>query len=70
MLKIPGLGDLVADVITCDPLIFDKALGEQFDKLLYRPLCKVNVTPRDCPIMVLVVDALDECEKEINIKTN
>lgn len=35
VLKIPGLGDLIADVIAFDPLIFDKALGEQFDKLLY-----------------------------------
>lgn len=69
VLKIPGLDDLVADVITCDPLIFDKALGEQFDKLLYQPLRKVNVTPRDYPILVLVVDALDECEKESDIKT-
>jgi hypothetical protein len=60
VLKIPGLGDLIADVITSDPLIFDKALGEQFDKLLYQPICEANVTPDDCPILVLVVDALDE----------
>lgn len=69
VLKIPGLGDLIADVITSDPLIFDKALGEQFDKLLYQPIYKANVTPNNCPILVLVVDALDECEKEVDIKT-
>ncbi|KIX02675.1 uncharacterized protein Z518_08617 [Rhinocladiella mackenziei CBS 650.93] len=69
VLKIPGLDDLIADVITSDPLIFDKALGEQFDKLLYQPLRKVDVTPRDSPILVLVVDALDECEKEGDIQT-
>jgi hypothetical protein len=69
VLKIPGLDDLIADMITCDPLIFDKALGEQFDKLLYQPLYKVNVTPRNYPILVLIVDALDEYEKESDIKT-
>lgn len=69
VLKIPGLDDLLADVITGDPLIFDKGLGEQFRKLLYQPLCKVNVGPRACPILVIVVDALDECEKDGDIET-
>jgi hypothetical protein len=32
VLKIPGLDTLVAEVITSDPFIFDKSLGEQFDK--------------------------------------
>ena len=35
ILKIPGLDDLITGVISSDPLIFDKALGEQFDKLLF-----------------------------------
>jgi hypothetical protein len=69
VLKIPGLDSLIADVITSDPLIFDKALGEQFDKLIYQSLRKVNIPRNDYPILVLVVDALDECEKEVNIKT-
>jgi len=67
--KIPGLDGLIADVITSDPLIFDKALGEQFEKLIYQPLHKVSVPPNNSPILVLVVDALDECEKEGDIKT-
>jgi len=69
VLKIPGMDTLIADVITSDPLIFNKALGEQFDKLIHQPLCKVNTPAGPCPILVLVVDALDECEKEVNIKT-
>ncbi|KIW16082.1 hypothetical protein PV08_06133 [Exophiala spinifera] len=66
VLKIQGMDTLIANVITSDPLVFDKALGEQFDKLIYQPLC--NVSPGGCPILVLVVDALDECEKEGDIK--
>jgi hypothetical protein len=69
VLKIPGLDGLIAKVTTADPFIFDKALGEQFDKLIYQPLRKVNVTPRGCSTMIVVVDALDECENERGIKT-
>lgn len=35
MSKIPGLDILITEVVTSDPLLFDKALGEQFDKLIY-----------------------------------
>ena len=68
VLNVPGLDSLVAEVISSDPTIFDKALGEQFDKLIYQPLRKVNLTPHDCPTLVVVVDALDECEKQRDIE--
>jgi hypothetical protein len=67
--KVPGMDSLLADVITSDPSIFDKALGEQFDKLIYQPLQKVKATTSNSRILVVVVDALDECEKERDIKT-
>lgn len=66
--KISGLDTLIADVIASHPFIFDKSLGEQFDKLIYQPLRKVNIPPSGCPTLILVVDALDECEKEGDIK--
>ncbi|KIX03848.1 uncharacterized protein Z518_07401 [Rhinocladiella mackenziei CBS 650.93] len=69
VLKIPGLHDLVAKAITADPFISNKALGEQFGKLIYQPLRNIVVRPGSCPILVLAVDALDECEKEGDIKT-
>ena len=59
--KVPGLDILVTEVVTSDPSIFDKALGEQFDKLIYQPLQKINIQPGGCSTFVLVVDALDEC---------
>ena len=67
MLKVPGIDTLIAEVIISDPLIFDKALGEHFNKLIFQPLSKVNASSGRCPILVLVVDALDECGKEVNI---
>ena len=68
VLKIPGLDSLVAEVIASDPSIFDKALGEQFDKLMYQPLQKVNIATSSCPTFIVVVDALDECEKNRDIE--
>lgn len=66
--KIPGLDALIAAVIDSDPWICDKALGEQFDKLIYQPLEKVKIPASACSTLVVVVDALDECEKESEIR--
>ena len=68
VLKIAGLGTIVAEVVTQDPLIFDKALGEQFDKLIYQPLQQIDAIVDGRSIFIVVVDALDECEKERDIK--
>ncbi|KAJ2976988.1 hypothetical protein NQ176_g4626 [Zarea fungicola] len=65
---IPGLDVLISGVIESDPFIFDKSLSEQFDKLLFQPLCKISSSLVGCPILVLVVDALDECETERDVK--
>ena len=46
--------------------IVEKAPGEQFDKPIYQPLRKVSLS--HYPTLVVVVDALDECEKERDIK--
>jgi hypothetical protein len=58
----------MAEVISSDPTIFNKALREQFNKLIYQPLRKVNLTLYNYPTLVIVVDALDECEKQRDIK--
>ena len=68
VLKIPGLDALVAEVVTRDPLIFDKALGEQFDKLIYQPLRQEKFITNGSSTFIVVVDALDECEKEQDVK--
>ncbi|KAI4086596.1 MAG: hypothetical protein LQ339_009019 [Xanthoria mediterranea] len=68
VLKIPGLEPLIAEVIDADPLLCDKSLGEQFDKLIYAPLKQLNLTRNFSSIFVVVVDALDECGKEEDIK--
>lgn len=69
ILKVPGLDALIAEVVNSDPLIFDKALGEQFDKLIYQPLQKLSIQTNYARTLVIVVDALDECEKERDTRT-
>ncbi|KIW87011.1 uncharacterized protein Z519_12308 [Cladophialophora bantiana CBS 173.52] len=65
----PGTGQARQCYQQVPVFFFDKALGAQFDKLIYRPLRKVNILAGHCPILILVVDVLDECEKEVDIKT-
>jgi hypothetical protein len=56
------MGPAVQRVIEDDPYISERALGEQSDKLLLRPL--KNVDLNQAAAMLIVIDALDECESE------
>jgi type II secretory pathway predicted ATPase ExeA len=60
---------LVPDVLSAiedDPDISSKSLREQFDKLLFQPLLNLRLNP---PITtVIVIDALDECDREDDIQ--
>ena len=49
-------------------MIFDKALGEQFDKLISRPLRQVDSIESGPSTFIVVVDTLDEYKKERDIK--
>ncbi|KAK6356102.1 hypothetical protein TWF718_000477 [Orbilia javanica] len=67
-----GLGLLIAKAIEEDPRISCKNFAEQFDKLICKPLSKyglkcVSGTPGD--VVVLLIDALDECERKDDVKT-
>ena len=67
VLKVPGLDAFVAKMIAEDLLVFDKVLGEQFNQLIYQPLQRLPIT-NDFPTFIVVVDALDKCEKERDVK--
>lgn len=69
VVKLPDLAGLVAKGIRADPFISTKALGEKFDKLIYQPLQKVTITPRGYSTLIVVVDALDECDNERDMRT-
>ncbi|KAK6334975.1 hypothetical protein TWF718_010416 [Orbilia javanica] len=60
---IPLLGPHISEAVANDPNVCQKALSEQFQKLLLGPLSKVQQTdvPDPKKALVLVIDALDEC---------
>ncbi|GAD96581.1 vegetative incompatibility protein HET-E-1 [Paecilomyces variotii No. 5] len=67
--EFPPLGPLVAKAVEDDPAIGKKSLREQFDTLLLHPLSQLECGDRSLSPLVIVIDALDECEKEQDIRT-
>ncbi|EXL39519.1 hypothetical protein FOCG_17876 [Fusarium oxysporum f. sp. radicis-lycopersici 26381] len=64
----PAVAPFIKSAVNADPAIADKAVREQFEKLVREPLLKATVTLLSRPSVVIVVDALDECEKDDDIK--
>ena len=62
--QVPEMATHVRDAIAADPSIASKAMREQFDKLIIYPLS--NTIPVSSPscTRIIVIDALDECERE------
>ncbi|KKZ66816.1 hypothetical protein EMCG_07505 [[Emmonsia] crescens] len=67
--KFPILLEYVKKVIEADPDLVRKALTEQFEKLILEPLLDLKGGFPTAPQLVIVIDALDECEREQDIKT-
>lgn len=65
----PELGHAIANALDHDALICDKHLKPQFDKLLLQPLQNASQTGVTPASIVIVIDALDECESSEDIKT-
>ncbi|KAK6529545.1 hypothetical protein TWF281_008716 [Arthrobotrys megalospora] len=61
---IPQLGPHISEAVEKDPNIGQKALFEQFQRLLLDPLKTIDMAnfPDPHKALVLVIDALDECE--------
>jgi hypothetical protein len=66
--QVRPLTPLIARAIEDDPTIATKSLKEQCDKLLLQPLSQLKLYNQSTSIMVIVIDALDECEQEEDIK--
>ncbi|KAL1993427.1 hypothetical protein VTN49DRAFT_3376 [Thermomyces lanuginosus] len=59
--KFPQLAASIGKAIDNDPDISEKVSSEQFDKLILRPLVETGLNHK--VRMVIVIDALDECEE-------
>ncbi|KAI0192760.1 hypothetical protein EV127DRAFT_386433, partial [Xylaria flabelliformis] len=58
----------VKDAIDADPAICNKAMREQFEKLVLNPLTRITSRDRKSHALVIVVDALDECDRDEDVK--
>lgn len=62
--KLPSLVPHIRHAIETDNFIADRSMSEQFKKLVLQPLGEVETDPKSPKIVVIVVDALDECDRE------
>ncbi|KAJ5993065.1 hypothetical protein N7451_008789 [Penicillium sp. IBT 35674x] len=68
MLSITELRFGVHKALHDDPDIASKSLMEQFEKLLLQPLLNVEQLGRQPQTAVIVIDALDECEHDQDVR--
>ena len=65
--KFPVLRERIHKAALDDDGIAKKILHDQWKQLVIEPMSKLNITPA-CRSLVLVVDALDECDKQGDIR--
>jgi hypothetical protein len=68
MRRVPAIVPYVRKAIDADPDISGKSMKEQFEKLIFQPLSDIGHKSSQVSKLVIVVDALDECEREGDIK--
>jgi hypothetical protein len=66
--RVPQLIPSVQKALDNEPDITGKSLPEQFDKLLLQPIMSLKLSDDPPPTVVLVIDALDECECDEDIR--
>jgi hypothetical protein len=58
----------IKNAIESDPSVIGKAIREQFEKLVFEPLWKITPEVSQASGLVIVIDALDECERDEDVK--
>jgi hypothetical protein len=66
--KLPSLAPHVQNAIEADPGISKKALKQQFDTLVLQLLGKIRTDPLKSLSIVIVVDTLDECDGDKDVR--
>ncbi|KAK2779211.1 hypothetical protein FQN52_002507 [Onygenales sp. PD_12] len=67
--KLPPLLESIKKVVDTDPGVSKKTLTEQFEKLILEPLINLEGDSAKATPLVIVIDALDECERKADVKT-
>lgn len=66
--KYPAFARHVRKTIEDDDSIADKALHDQFEKLVLQPLKSIQAYENTPKTIMLVIDALDECDREEHVQ--
>lgn len=66
--RVPRMMPSIKRAVDNDPGIAAKSLNEQFKKLILQPLLDLEQSTRQMSPIVVVIDALDECERESDIR--
>src|SRR3569833_1814696 len=64
----PQLSSVLGAAIDSDPSISTKALKEQFERLILEPLRRAHSGSQEPFTIAIVIDALDECDHDNDIK--
>ena len=67
MTRIPGMKPGIREAVELEPAIAEKALKDQFDKLGFLPLSKIQRMSLQDKELVIIVDILDEYDREEDI---
>ncbi|KAJ5305740.1 NACHT and WD40 domain protein [Penicillium antarcticum] len=67
-ISIPEITPLLQETVRENPGIITKTMREQFEKLLLQPLHSLERSKIPTQVMVIVIDALDECEGDGDIR--
>ncbi|KAF2679975.1 hypothetical protein K458DRAFT_434634 [Lentithecium fluviatile CBS 122367] len=65
-IRVPEIRPGMTKAIDADPAISDRALKNQFEQLILQPLSEVGNLP--ALVLIVVIDALDECEQDSDIR--
>ncbi|KAI3572621.1 hypothetical protein IWW34DRAFT_637073 [Fusarium oxysporum f. sp. albedinis] len=66
--SIPGVAFFIKKALDTNPAIVGKSMKEQFEKLIQEPLSEAAATATAPSSVVMVIDALDECDQEADIR--
>ncbi|KAL4816107.1 hypothetical protein BDW67DRAFT_191259 [Aspergillus spinulosporus] len=67
--SIPAAAEHIREAVQSIPMIADKGLGIQFFELIVQPLRALKIQLAAAAPMILVVDALNECDDAAHMKT-
>jgi hypothetical protein len=67
-LSVPNIAAHIKNAVDSDPAIVGKAMWDQFEKLIVTPLSQISSDVVPSSSLAIVVDALDECERDEDVR--